>query len=143
MRWCWGSPAPSSKSWRRSSSYRGSFGTRWEPASTKKPPHKPLRMIPGCEERGPRVDRSHDRESSTNRQPSPSPPSEAAMQPRPQLLSGAVSTETLACLERMSEGAREGVIVGLVVGVILNRRRYYVSICGEAHRDPTFARGVL
>jgi hypothetical protein len=54
-----------------------------------------------------------------------------------------VSTDTVHCLERLLADARAGKVVGIVYGVIFKRRNFSVNACGEAHRSPVFARGVL
>lgn len=61
----------------------------------------------------------------------------------PQLLHIDPSKDTIACATRLAEGALGGDVVGAVIGFIYRRRRYSISVCGEAHRDPTFARGIV
>lgn len=53
------------------------------------------------------------------------------------------SRDTVECLEHLLEQARAGEVIGLAYAVIMRRRNFRVNACGEAHRSPTFARGVL
>lgn len=52
------------------------------------------------------------------------------------------SADTVRCLEEALRGALAGEVVGVVLAAVYRRRRYSVSVCGEARHDPTYARGV-
>jgi hypothetical protein len=56
---------------------------------------------------------------------------------------GGVSSDTIQCLEVLLEKARAGEIIGVAYAAMHKRRRYTVHTCGEAHRNPTFARGMI
>lgn len=59
------------------------------------------------------------------------------------LVRDAISHDTIECLEQLLDAARAGHVVGIVFAAMLKRKRYMVNVAGEAHRDPTYARGVL
>jgi hypothetical protein len=61
----------------------------------------------------------------------------------PTLIPDRVSHDTVACLETLLEQARRGEVIGVAFGAILKRNNYIVNTAGEAHRNPTFARGIL
>lgn len=54
-----------------------------------------------------------------------------------------VSNDTVLCLEHLLEHARKGEVIGITYAAMLSRRGYIVNSAGEAHRNPTFARGML
>jgi hypothetical protein len=54
-----------------------------------------------------------------------------------------ISTDTVQCLDTLLEQARKGEVIGLAFVAILKRRNYVVNTAGEAHRNPTFARGCV
>jgi hypothetical protein len=54
-----------------------------------------------------------------------------------------VSKDTVTCLEGLLTRARRGEVIGIVYGELHRNRHYTVHACGEAHRNPTFARGVV
>lgn len=56
---------------------------------------------------------------------------------------GGVSHDTIQCLEALLEKAKAGEIIGLAYAAMHKKRRYTVHSCGEAHRNPTFARGMV
>lgn len=60
-----------------------------------------------------------------------------------QLITQPISKDTVEACEQLLESARAGQIIGLGMVIMLKRRRYLVDTCGEADRDPTFARGAL
>jgi hypothetical protein len=62
---------------------------------------------------------------------------------QPQLLHETVSHDTIECALAMAEGSKNGHIVGAVIGFLYKYRKYSVAVCGEAYRDPTWARGVI
>lgn len=55
----------------------------------------------------------------------------------------AVSHDTVKCLERLLEQARAGEAIGIAYAVMYKRRKFAVHMCGEAHRNPTFTRGMI
>lgn len=59
------------------------------------------------------------------------------------LLDDHISTDTVACLETLLSQARAGEVIGIAFAAILKRRNYVVNTAGEAHRNPTFARGCI
>lgn len=61
----------------------------------------------------------------------------------PEPISGSQSQHTIACATHFAEGALSGEVVGAAIALLYRRRKYTVAICGEAHRDPTWARGVV
>lgn len=54
-----------------------------------------------------------------------------------------VSADTVECLEALLEKAKRGEVIGVAYAAMYKRRRYVVHTCGEAHRNPTFSRGML
>jgi hypothetical protein len=54
-----------------------------------------------------------------------------------------VSSDTVKCLETLLEQARRGQVLGLAYAAMLRKRAYVVNAAGEAHRNPTFARGCV
>jgi hypothetical protein len=59
------------------------------------------------------------------------------------LIPDAVSTDTVECLELLLSKARRGEVIGLAYGAMLRKRAYVVNTAGEAHRNPTFSRGMV
>lgn len=59
------------------------------------------------------------------------------------LISDTVSTETVRCCEQLLEAAKKGEIIGVAFCAMLKRRAYIVNTAGEAHRNPTFTRGMV
>ena len=59
------------------------------------------------------------------------------------LVRDSVSHNTVQCLRQLLEGAERGEIIGLAFAAVLKGRRYMVNSAGEAHRNPTFSRGML
>lgn len=55
----------------------------------------------------------------------------------------ALSRDTVECLEQLLERAKRGEIIGLAFAAMCRRRRYFLDTAGEAHRNPTFARGMI
>lgn len=53
------------------------------------------------------------------------------------------SSDTVEVLEDLLAEARRGEVVGLLFAAMTRRRDYYVGAAGEAHRSPTFARGMV
>lgn len=54
-----------------------------------------------------------------------------------------ISTNTVECLEQLLDQARRGEIIGLAYAAMLKQRAYIVNTAGEAHRNPTFSRGMV
>jgi hypothetical protein len=66
------------------------------------------------------------------------------MRPRPFTLVSAISSnDTIACLRALLRQAEKGEIVGLAYTAMLHSREYIINVCGEAHRSPTFTRGMV
>lgn len=59
------------------------------------------------------------------------------------LVGDVISTDTIECLEQLLREARRGQVIGLAYAAMLKRREYIVNTAGEAHRNPTFARGMV
>lgn len=59
------------------------------------------------------------------------------------LVPDALSVDTVECLEQLLDLARRGQVIGLAFAAMLKRRSYIVNTAGEAHRNPTFTRGML
>ena len=55
----------------------------------------------------------------------------------------AVSHDTVACLRDLLARAERGEVIGVAYAAMHQRRRYTVHTCGEAARNPTFARGMV
>ncbi len=55
----------------------------------------------------------------------------------------ALSTDTVECLEQLLDEARCGKLIGLAFAAMYRNRKYLPEACGEAHRNPTFARGMV
>lgn len=50
-----------------------------------------------------------------------------------------VSHDTVECLEVLLARAKRGEIIGLSFAAMQSNRKFFVSNCGEAHRNSTFA----
>lgn len=59
------------------------------------------------------------------------------------LVADSVSTDTVECLETLLTHAKRGEIIGVAYTAMLKRRGYIANTAGEAHRNPTFARGMV
>lgn len=64
------------------------------------------------------------------------------MKPPFVLVPDTLSNDTVECLEQLLEHAQAGSIVGIAFCAMLKRRGYIVNSAGEAHRNPTFSRGM-
>jgi len=53
-----------------------------------------------------------------------------------------LSNDTIECLQTLLDEAKAGKVIGLAFAAVLKRRGYIVNTAGEAHRNPTFARGM-
>lgn len=59
------------------------------------------------------------------------------------LVPDTVSNDTVECLRQLHAEAKRGELIGIAFVGVLKRRGYIVNTAGEAHRNPTFARGML
>ncbi len=59
------------------------------------------------------------------------------------LIPGTISTDTVDCLDELLTMARAGEVIGVAYVAMLKRRKYIVNTAGEAHRNPTFTRGMI
>lgn len=59
------------------------------------------------------------------------------------LLESEGSTDVVECLRELLAKAEEGDIIGIAVAAMLKRRGYVCQTAGEAHRSPTYARGMI
>lgn len=59
------------------------------------------------------------------------------------LIKDPISHDTVEALELLLAQAQRGHITGIAFAVMLKRRRYHVSVAGEAFKDPTLARGAV
>jgi len=53
------------------------------------------------------------------------------------------SEDTIGCLQELLAEAVRGDLVGLAFAAQYRRRKYVVEATGEAHRNPTFAAGMV
>jgi hypothetical protein len=65
------------------------------------------------------------------------------MKPPFVLIADTISTDTVECLQQLLRQAKKGELMGLAYVGMLKRRGYIVNTAGEAHRNPTFARGMV
>lgn len=54
-----------------------------------------------------------------------------------------LSNDTRECLKTLHEAAEKGELIGVAFVAMLKRRGYIANTAGEAHRNPTFTRGML
>lgn len=54
-----------------------------------------------------------------------------------------MSLDTVEALRQLLEDAERGEIIGVAFAALGKRRRFFVGAAGEAHRNPTFARGMV
>ncbi len=54
-----------------------------------------------------------------------------------------LSHDTVRCLEQLLEMARAGEVVGIAFAAMYRRRRYMLDTAGEAHRNLTYALGMV
>jgi hypothetical protein len=59
------------------------------------------------------------------------------------LVPDTLSTDTEEALTQLLDLARRGELIGVAFAGMLKQRRYFVNTAGEAHRNPTFARGMV
>lgn len=60
-----------------------------------------------------------------------------------QVIGDQLSHDTIECLERLLEEARAGKVIGIAFAAIMKRQHYVAHMCGEAHRQRVFTRGIL
>jgi hypothetical protein len=65
------------------------------------------------------------------------------MKPPFKLAPDELSNDTTTAIRQLLGMAERGDLIGIVFGGILRQRRYFVNTAGEAHRNPTFARGIV
>jgi hypothetical protein len=54
-----------------------------------------------------------------------------------------LSNDTIEALRELLTSAERGEIIGIAFAVMYKGRDYIVNTAGEAHRSPTFARGMV
>ncbi|MCW1959817.1 MAG: hypothetical protein KIH64_014985 [Mycobacterium sp.] len=54
-----------------------------------------------------------------------------------------ISTDTVECLQSLLQQAQAGDVIGIAYVAMLKERDYIADSTGEAHRSPTFTRGML
>lgn len=59
------------------------------------------------------------------------------------LVPDTISHDTVECLELLLDQARRGQVIGIAYAVMLKKRAYITNTAGEAHRNPTFSRGMI
>jgi hypothetical protein len=59
------------------------------------------------------------------------------------LIEDQISTDTVDALRTLLDHAERGEVIGVAYAVMLKRRGYIVNTAGEAHRSPTYSRGML
>ena len=59
------------------------------------------------------------------------------------LVPDTLSNDTVECLAQLLEHAKSGDVIGVAFVAMLKRRGYIANAAGEAHRNPTFARGMV
>jgi hypothetical protein len=65
------------------------------------------------------------------------------MKPPFTLVRDGISTDTEKALLQMLELARKGELIGIAFAGMTRGRKFFVNTAGEAHRSPTFARGMV
>jgi len=59
------------------------------------------------------------------------------------LVPDTISTDTVECLDELLAMPRAGEVIGIAYVAMLKRRKYIANAAGEAHRNPTFSRGMI
>lgn len=59
------------------------------------------------------------------------------------LVPDSISRDTTEALRELLNSAERGEIIGVAYAVMYRGRDYIVNTAGEAHRSPTFARGMV
>ena len=65
------------------------------------------------------------------------------MKPAFQLSHKQISTDTVNALTQLLEEARAGDLIGVALVAMYKHREFTTATAGEAHRSPTFARGMV
>jgi len=65
------------------------------------------------------------------------------MKPPFRLVPDTLSNDTEQALTQLLDLAKRGELIGVAFAGMLKQRRYFVNTAGEAHRNPTFARGCV
>jgi hypothetical protein len=65
------------------------------------------------------------------------------MKPPFRLVGDGLSHETVEVLEQLLALAQRGELIGIAFAGMVRQRHYFVNTAGEAHRNPTFARGMI
>lgn len=65
------------------------------------------------------------------------------MKPPFVLIPDSISNDMIECTKQLHQQALRGELIGLAFAGMIKRRGYIVNSAGEAHRSPTFARGML
>lgn len=60
-----------------------------------------------------------------------------------QLVADELSVDTIECLERLLDEAKQGKVIGIAFAALMKRRHYITHACGEVRRDRVFTRGML
>ncbi len=59
------------------------------------------------------------------------------------LISDELSQDTIECLERLLQEARDGRLIGIAFAGILKHQKYVHHACGEVKRQRILTRGIL
>jgi len=59
------------------------------------------------------------------------------------LVRSQVSHDSVAVLKNLLEQAEQGELIGVAFAAMYKEGNYVVDLTGEAHRSPTFARGMV
>jgi hypothetical protein len=65
------------------------------------------------------------------------------MKPPFRLAPDNISHDTVEALQTLLDDARKGHIIGVAFCAMYKRREFIVNTAGEAHRNPTFTRGMV
>ena len=61
------------------------------------------------------------------------------MKPPFTLVADTISKDTQEALEQLLVMARRGDLIGVAFAAMLNQRKYFVNVAGEAYRNPGFS----
>jgi hypothetical protein len=59
------------------------------------------------------------------------------------LVTRSISNDTVEALSTLLEQAKQGALIGIAFAAMYNEGGYLVDAAGEAHRSPTFSRGMI
>lgn len=65
------------------------------------------------------------------------------MKPPFRLAPDHLSHDTVEALQELLDDARKGHIIGVAFCAMYKQRKFIVNTAGEAHRNPTFTRGMV